>query len=226
MKMIMGMNIAIDGPAGAGKSTIAKRLAKDLGFIYIDTGAMYRAMGYYFAVNMGIDLDNAEEVAAACPKVEVTIAYENGEQQVYVNGENLSGVIRTERGGEMASKVSVYPVVRTKLVESQQKLAQNADVIMDGRDIGTVVLPNAQVKIFLTASSLTRAKRRYDELTAKGLACDLAEIEKDIIERDYRDMNRETSPLKQAEDAVLVDTSEMNIDEVVSAIREIYERKK
>lgn len=222
----MGMNIAIDGPAGAGKSTIAKRLAKDLGFIYIDTGAMYRAMGYYFAVNMGIDLDNAEEVAAACPKVEVTIAYENGEQQVYVNGENLSGVIRTERGGEMASKVSVYPVVRTKLVESQQKLAQNADVIMDGRDIGTVVLPNAQVKIFLTASSLTRAKRRYDELTAKGLACDLAEIEKDIIERDYRDMNRETSPLKQAEDAVLVDTSEMNIDEVVSAIREIYERKK
>lgn len=222
----MGMNIAIDGPAGAGKSTIAKRLAKDLGFIYIDTGAMYRAMGYYFAVNMGVDLDNAEEVAAACPKVEVTIAYENGEQQVYVNGENLSGVIRTERGGEMASKVSVYPVVRTKLVESQQKLAQNADVIMDGRDIGTVVLPNAQVKIFLTASSLTRAKRRYDELTAKGMECNLEEIEKDIIERDYRDMNRETSPLKQAEDAVLVDTSEMNIDEVVNAIREIYESRK
>ena len=219
----MGMNIAIDGPAGAGKSTIAKRLAKDLGFIYIDTGAMYRAMGYYFAVNMGIDLDNAEEVAAACSKVEVTIAYENGEQQVYVNGENLSGVIRTERGGEMASKVSVYPVVRTKLVESQQKLAQNADVIMDGRDIGTVVLPNAQVKIFLTASSLTRAKRRYDELTAKGLVCDLAEIEKDIIERDYRDMNRETSPLKQAEDAVLVDTSDLDIDGVVEVIRRIYE---
>lgn len=222
----MGMNIAIDGPAGAGKSTIAKRLAKDLGFIYIDTGAMYRAMGYYFAVNMGIDLDNAEEVAAACSKVEVTIAYENGEQQVYVNGENLSGVIRTERGGEMASKVSVYPVVRTKLVESQQKLAQNADVIMDGRDIGTVVLPNAQVKIFLTASSLTRAKRRYDELTAKGLVCDLAEIEKDIIERDYRDMNRETSPLKQAEDAVLVDTSDLDIDGVVKVIHEIYESKK
>lgn len=222
----MGMNIAIDGPAGAGKSTIAKRLAKDLGFIYIDTGAMYRAMGYYFAVNMGIDLDNAEEVAAACPKVEVTIAYENGEQQVYVNGENLSGVIRTERGGEMASKVSVYPVVRIKLVESQQKLAQNADVIMDGRDIGTVVLPNAQVKIFLTASSLTRAKRRYDELTAKGLVCDLAEIEKDIIERDYRDMNRETSPLKQAEDAVLVDTSDLDIDGVVKVIHEIYESKK
>ncbi len=221
----MGMNIAIDGPAGAGKSTIAKRLAKELGFIYIDTGAMYRAMGYYFAVNMGVDLDNAEEVAAACSQVEVTIAYENGEQQVYVNGENLSGVIRTERGGEMASKVSVYPVVRTKLVESQQKLAQNADVIMDGRDIGTVVLPNAQVKIFLTASSLTRAKRRYEELTEKGMECDLAEIEKDIIERDYRDMNRETSPLKQADDAVLVDTSELNIDEVVDEIRKIYEDK-
>ncbi len=221
----MGMNIAIDGPAGAGKSTIAKRLAKELGFIYIDTGAMYRAMGYYFAVNMGIDLDNANKVAEACPKVEVTIAYENGEQQVYVNGENLSSVIRTERGGEMASKVSVYPVVRTKLVESQQKLAQNADVIMDGRDIGTVVLPNAQVKIFLTASSFTRAKRRYDELTAKGIECDLAEIEKDIIERDYRDMNRETSPLKQAEDAVLVDTSDLDIDQVVEIIRGIYESK-
>jgi len=222
----MGMNIAIDGPAGAGKSTIAKRLAKELGFIYIDTGAMYRAMGYYMAENMGVDLDNAEEVAAACQKVEVTIAYENGEQQVYANGENLSGVIRTERGGEMASKVSVYPVVRTKLVESQQKLAQNADVIMDGRDIGTVVLPNAQVKIYLTASSLTRAKRRYDELTAKGMQCDLAEIEKDIIERDYRDMNRETSPLKQAEDAVLVDTSDLDIDGVVEVIRGIYESKK
>lgn len=222
----MGMNIAIDGPAGAGKSTIAKRLAKELGFIYIDTGAMYRAMGYYFAVNKGIDLDDAEAVALACPTVEVTIAYENGEQQVFVNGENLSGVIRTEQAGEMASKVSVYPVVRTKLVESQQKLAQNADVIMDGRDIGTVVLPNAQVKIFLTASSLTRAKRRYDELTAKGMTCDLAEIEKDIIERDYRDMNRETSPLKQAEDAILVDTSDLDIDGVVAVIRNIYESKK
>jgi len=222
----MGMNIAIDGPAGAGKSTIAKRLAKELGFIYIDTGAMYRAMGYYMAENMGVNLDNAEEVAAACQKVEVTIAYENGEQQVYANSENLSGVIRTERGGEMASKVSVYPVVRTKLVESQQKLAQNADVIMDGRDIGTVVLPNAQVKIYLTASSITRAKRRYDELTAKGMECDLAEIEKDIIERDYRDMNRETSPLKQAEDAVLVDTSDLDIEGVVEVIRGIYESKK
>ena len=222
----MSMNIAIDGPAGAGKSTIAKRLAKQLGFIYIDTGAMYRAMGYYFAVKEGIDIKSEADVAAACPEVEVTIAYENGEQQVYVNGENLSGVIRTEQAGTMASTISVYPVVRAKLVESQQKLAENADVIMDGRDIGTVVLPNAQVKIYLTASVSTRAKRRYDELKAKGMECCIEEIEKDIMDRDYRDMNRETSPLKQAEDAVLVDTSDMDIDGVVEAILKIYKSKK
>lgn len=222
----MSMNIAIDGPAGAGKSTIAKRLAKQLGFIYIDTGAMYRAMGYYFAVKKGIDIKSEAEVAAACPEVEVTIAYENGEQQVYVNGENLSGVIRTEQAGTMASTISVYPIVRAKLVESQQKLAENADVIMDGRDIGTVVLPNAQVKIYLTASVSTRAKRRYDELKVKGMECCIEEIEKDIMERDYRDMNRETSPLKQAEDAVLVDTSDLDIDGVVEAILKIYKSKK
>ena len=222
----MSMNIAIDGPAGAGKSTIAKRLAKQLGFIYIDTGAMYRAMGYYFAVKEGIDIKSEADVAAACPEVEVTIAYENGEQQVYVNGENLSGVIRTEQAGTMASTISVYPVVRAKLVESQQKLAENADVIMDGRDIGTVVLPNAQVEIDLTASGSTRAKRRYDELKAKGMECCIEEIEKDIMDRDYRDMNRETSPLKQAEDAVLVDTSDLDIDGVVEAILKIYKSKK
>ena len=222
----MSMNIAIDGPAGAGKSTIAKRLAKQLGFIYIDTGAMYRAMGYYFAVKEGIDIKSEADVAAACPEVEVTIAYENGEQQVYVNGENLSGVIRTEQAGTMASTISVYPVVRAKLVESQQKLAENADVIMDGRDIGTVVLPNAQVKIYLTASVSTRAKRRYDELKAKGMECCIEEIEKDIMDRAYRDMNRDTSPLKKAEDAVLVDTSDLDIDGVVEAILKIYKSKK
>lgn len=221
----MSMNIAIDGPAGAGKSTIAKKLARELGFIYVDTGAMYRAMAYYFLQN-GIASDDEAAIAKACPAVDVTIAYENGEQQVLLNGENVNGVIRTEQVGNMASATSVYPVVRKKLVELQQGLAAKADVIMDGRDIGTCVLPNAQVKIYLTASSKTRATRRYEELTAKGESCDLEEIEKDIIERDYRDMHRETSPLKQAEDAVLVDSSELTIDEVVTAIREIYQKKK
>ncbi|CBL12159.1 cytidylate kinase [Roseburia intestinalis XB6B4] len=215
------MNIAIDGPAGAGKSTIAKRLAKKLGFIYVDTGAMYRAMAYYF-LQHNIDAKDENAIAAACPDVDVTITYENGEQQVLLNGENVNGVIRNEEVGNMASSTSVYPVVRKKLVELQRQLAKSADVIMDGRDIGTCVLPDAQVKIYLTASSATRAKRRYDELTEKGVSCDLAEIEKDIIDRDYRDMHRETSPLRQAEDAVLVDSSEMNIDEVVDAIYQVY----
>ena len=217
----MSMNIAIDGPAGAGKSTIAKRLAKKLGFIYVDTGAMYRAMAYYF-LQHNIDAKDENAIAAACPDVDVTITYENGEQQVLLNGENVNGVIRNEEVGNRASSTSVYPVVRKKLVELQRQLAKSADVIMDGRDIGTCVLPDAQVKIYLTASSATRAKRRYDELTEKGVSCDLAEIEKDIIDRDYRDMHRETSPLRQAEDAVLVDSSEMNIDEVVDAIYQVY----
>ena len=217
----MSMNIAIDVPAGAGKSTIAKRLAKKLGFIYVDTGAMYRAMAYYF-LQHNIDAKDENAIAAACPDVDVTITYENGEQQVLLNGENVNGVIRNEEVGNMASSTSVYPVVRKKLVELQRQLAKSADVIMDGRDIGTCVLPDAQVKIYLTASSATRAKRRYDELTEKGVSCDLAEIEKDIIDRDYRDMHRETSPLRQAEDAVLVDSSEMNIDEVVDAIYQVY----
>lgn len=221
----MSMNIAIDGPAGAGKSTIAKLLAKKLGFIYVDTGAMYRAMAYFFLTN-GIAPGDEQAIAAACPKVDVTIAYENGEQQVILNGSNVNGVIRTEEVGNMASATSVYPVVRTKLVELQRQLAATADVIMDGRDIGTCVLPNAQVKIYLTASSATRAKRRYDELTAKGVQCDLAEIEKDIIDRDYRDMHRETSPLMQADDAVLVDSSQSTIEEVVETIYNVYEKRK
>ena len=221
----MSMNIAIDGPAGAGKSTIAKRLAKKLGFIYVDTGAMYRAMAYYF-LQHNIDAKDENAIAAACPDVDVTITYENGEQQVLLNGENVNGVIRNEEVGNMASSTSVYPVVRKKLVELQRQLAKSADVIMDGRDFGTCVLPDAQVKIYLTASSATRAKRRYDELTEKGVSCDLAEIEKDIIDRDYRDMHRETSPLRQAEDAVLVDSSEMNIDEVVDAIYQVYSEAK
>ena len=221
----MSMNIAIDGPAGAGKSTIAKRLAKKLGFVYVDTGAMYRAMAYYFLKN-GIRPEEKDKIAAACPSVHVTISYQGGEQQVILNEENVNGFIRTEEVGNMASATSVYPVVREKLVELQRQLAQKTDVIMDGRDIGTCVLPNAEVKIYLTASSQTRAKRRYDELTAKGVKCNLQEIEKDIIDRDYRDMHRETSPLQQALDAVLVDSSQMDIDEVVETIYNIYKKIK
>ena len=204
---------------------IAKRLAEKLGFIYVDTGAMYRAMAYYF-LQHDIDAKDEKAIAAACPDVTVTITYENGEQQVILNGENVNGVIRNEEVGNMASSTSVYPVVREKLVELQRQLAKSADVIMDGRDIGTCVLPDAQVKIYLTASSATRAKRHFDELTEKGVSCDLAEIEKDIIDRDYRDMHRDTSPLCQAKDAVLVDSSEMNIDEVVDAIYQVYSKVK
>ena len=192
----MRYNIAIDGPAGAGKSTIAKRLAKELGAIYVDTGAMYRAMAYYF-IQKGVDKDDIDTITKLCKDVEVSISYENGEQQVILNGENITGFIRQEAVGNMASATSVYPVVREKLVELQRQLAARENVVMDGRDIGTVVLPDANVKIFLTASSKVRAKRRFDELTAKGEKCDIDAIEKDIIERDHRDMTRETSPLKQ-----------------------------
>ena len=221
----MSFNIAIDGPAGAGKSTIAKQLAKELGFVYVDTGAMYRALAYYFISN-GIGAEDEQAIAEACPNINVSITYEDGVQIVWLNGENVSTVIRQEEVGKMASATSVYPVVRTKLVELQQELAKSTDVIMDGRDIGTVVLPNANVKIYMTASSAIRAKRRYDELTAKGIECDLNEIEKDIIERDYRDMNRETSPLKKADDAVELDTSDLDINGVVAAMKAIIEEKR
>ena len=219
----MSFNIAIDGPAGAGKSTIAKKLAKELGFVYVDTGAMYRAFAYYFITN-NIGAEDEEAIAEACPNVTISITYEDGVQNVWLNGENVSGVIRNEEVGKMASATSVYPVVRTKLVELQQELAKTTDVIMDGRDIGTVVLPNADVKIYMTASSAVRAKRRFDELVAKGVECDLDEIEKDIIERDYRDMNRETSPLKKADDAYELDTSDLDINGVVNAMKEIIEK--
>ena len=214
--------IAIDGPASSGKSTIAKSLSKRLGILYVDTGAMYRAMAYYFLQN-GIAPDDEQAIAAACPKVDVTIVYENGEQQVFLNGENVSGEIRKEEVGNMASKTSGYGQVRKKLVELQQQLAKKADVVMDGRDIGTVVLPDAQVKVYLTASVATRAKRRYDELSEKGQECNLEKIEADIEQRDYQDMHRENSPLRQAEDATLVDSSNMSIEEVVAAIKKLYE---
>ena len=219
----MSFNIAIDGPAGAGKSTIAKQLAKELGFVYVDTGAMYRAFAYYFLTN-NITSDDEAAISAACPNVTISLTYEDGIQNVWLNGENVSGVIRNEEVGKMASATSVYPVVRTKLVELQQELAKTTNVIMDGRDIGTVVLPNADVKIYMTASSAVRAKRRFNELVAKGVECDLDEIEKDIIERDYRDMNRETSPLKKADDAYELDTSDLDIDGVVNAMKKIIEK--
>ena len=220
----MKYNIAIDGPAGAGKSTIAKKLAADLGYIYVDTGAMYRAMAYYFIQNK-IAADNEKAVAEACADVDITIQYKDGEQQVLLNGENVNGVIRNEDVGNMASATSVYPVVRTKLVDLQRQLAQKENVIMDGRDIGTVVLPDANVKIYLTVGSRVRAERRYKELQAKGVHCDLDEIEKDIIDRDYRDMHRETSPLKQADDAVCLDSSNLDIDGVVSEMKKIIQSK-
>lgn len=220
----MSFNIAIDGPAGAGKSTIAKQLAKELSFIYVDTGAMYRSMALYFMRN-GIAKEDEAAISDACKTVEVSIAYENGEQQVLLNGENVCKEIRKEEVGKMASATSVYKEVRKKLVELQQKLAADKDVIMDGRDIGTCVLPNAQVKIYLTASVETRAERRYQELQEKGAACDLEVIKKDIADRDYQDMHREISPLKQAEDAILVDSSDMGIEEVVETIKNIYREK-
>ena len=213
----MSYSIAIDGPAGAGKSTIAKLIAKRKGFIYVDTGAMYRAMALYF-IEEGISADDHEKIAAAAKDVEVTISYENGEQVVWLNGRNVNGLIRTEEVGRMASKSSTDGAVRKKLVELQQELAKKESVVMDGRDIGTYVLPNADVKVYLTASSHVRAIRRYNELKAKGEECDLEVIEKDIIDRDYQDMHRELSPLMQADDAVLVYSSYMTIEEAADAI--------
>lgn len=210
-------SIAIDGPAGAGKSTIAKKIAKKLDFIYVDTGAMYRALALYFIRNK-ISSNDKEQIEKACDRVDVTIEYKDGEQQVLLNGENVSGLIRTEEVGNMASASSVYPVVRLKLVELQRSLASKANVVMDGREIGTFVLPEANLKIYLTASSEERARRRFLELKEKGIAADIGEIEKDIIERDSRDMNRKFAPLKQADDAIVLDSSNMTIDEVVETI--------
>lgn len=213
----MGYNVAIDGPAGAGKSTIAKLVAKEKGYIYVDTGAMYRALAVYF-IEKGIAAEETEKIIAAAQEAEVSIRYEDGVQQVYLNSKNITSKLRTEEVGNMASMTSPVPEVRERLLELQRSLAREQDVIMDGRDIGTNILPNADVKIYLTASVETRANRRYKELTEKGITCDYDEIAKDIQERDTRDMNRETAPLKQAEDAVLVDSSDMTIQEVVEAI--------
>lgn len=221
----MSYSIAIDGPAGAGKSTIAKLLAKELGYIYVDTGAMYRAMAVYFTQN-SINPEDENAINSVVDNIDINIEYKEGVQQIILNGENVTHLLRTEETGKMASKTSKYSAVRTKLVALQRELSKKTDVIMDGRDIGTVVLPDAFAKIYLTASADARATRRYDELKEKGENCDYEEIKADIISRDYEDMHREISPLKQADDAILVDTSEMNIEQVVDAIRNIINDKK
>ena len=218
----MAYSVAIDGPAGAGKSTIAKLISREMGYIYVDTGAMYRAMAVYFSKNK-VNPEDESAINEAVKNVDIKIEYQNGEQQVILNGENVTGLLRTEETGNMASKTSKYKEVRSKLVELQRELAKTTDVVMDGRDIGTTVLPDAFVEIYLTASSDARAKRRYDELVAKGEQCDLSAIKEDIEKRDYQDMHREISPLKQAEDAVLLDTSDMNIEQVVAAMRDIID---
>ena len=213
----MGYNIAIDGPAGAGKSTIAKLVAKEKGYIYVDTGAMYRGLAIHF-IKKGIKPEETEKIIEACKDAEVSIGYEDGAQQIYLNGENITSMLREEEVGNMASMSSAVPEVRAKLLDLQRNLAKEKDVVMDGRDIGTNVLPDADVKVYLTASVECRANRRYKELTEKGIECNFDEIAKDIMERDTRDMNREIAPLKQAKDAVFVDSSDMTIEEVVKAI--------
>lgn len=220
----MGRNIAIDGPAGAGKSTIAKKAAQKLGFIYVDTGAMYRAIALYF-LRQKTDLSDQDAINSACAKIDVRIRYEDNVQQVLLNGENVNGSIRREEVGNMASKTSAFPQVRAKLLDLQRKLAAEEDVIMDGRDIGTCVLPEAELKIYLTASVQTRAKRRFLELQEKGATAELSEVEKDIEKRDYQDMHRETAPLKQAEDAILIDSSDLTIDQVVEKIISCFQKK-
>lgn len=217
------MKIAIDGPAGAGKSSIAKLVAKKLSFVYVDTGAMFRTVAYYF-LSQGKDPSDAEMVTEECEKISISIEYKDGAQHIFLDGTDVSTEIRQEEVGRNASVVAKNQAVRNRLLALQRQMAEKQDVIMDGRDIGTVVLPDAQVKIYLTASASVRAERRYKELVEKGETCNLKKIEEDIIARDEQDMNREIAPLKQAEDAVLVDSSYMTIEEVVDKIIEIVEK--
>lgn len=217
------MKIAIDGPAGAGKSSIAKLVAKKLSFVYVDTGAMFRTVAYYF-LSQGKDPSDAEMVTEECEKISISIEYKDGAQHIFLDGTDVSTEIRQEEVGKNASVVAKNQAVRNRLLALQRQMAEKQDVIMDGRDIGTVVLPDAQVKIYLTASASVRAERRYKELVEKGETCNLKKIEEDIIARDEQDMNREIAPLKQAEDAVLVDSSYMTIEEVVDKIIKIVEK--
>lgn len=219
----MGFNIAIDGPAGAGKSTIAKRVSRELDFIYVDTGAMYRAIAVYMIENK-VDITDAAALQEACRDISVTIRYEEGEQQVYLNGRNVTGLLRSPEVSRTASVTSADPHVRQTLLKLQRELAADADVLMDGRDIGTQVLPDAGLKIYLTASVETRARRRYLELVEKGEDCSLEQIEEEIRERDRRDMTREIAPLRKADDAILVDSSHMTIEEVTEQIRKYYRK--
>ena len=214
------INIAIDGPAGAGKSTIAKKIAKELDIIYVDTGAMYRAFGLY-CIRNNISSDQNDIINNILDDIDISICYIDGEQQVILNDENVNQFIRDEEVGKMASEVSVNKNVRLKLVELQRNLATKKSIVMDGRDIGTYVLPNATNKIYLNASVETRAKRRHKELLEKGISRDLESIKDEIGKRDYRDMNREFAPLKKADDAIEVDTSNISIDEVVNKILEM-----
>ncbi|MGX8686457.1 MAG: (d)CMP kinase [bacterium] len=220
----MGKNIAIDGPAGAGKSTIARKVAAALSYIYVDTGAMYRAMAL-FLIRKGISPDDSAAISACCGEADISIEFIDGEQAVLLNGENVNAFLRTEEVGNMASKSSVNPDVREKMSALQKKIGREKDVVMDGRDIGTVVLPDAPCKIYLTASVEVRALRRYKELQDRGVEADLSVIAAEIAERDHRDMTREHAPLKQAEDAVLVDSSSMTIDQVADRILAVYHEK-
>ncbi len=213
------LNIAIDGPAGAGKSSIAVMAAKELGSVYVDTGAMYRAMALHM-LRLGVSPEDTGALERACVSADISIRYEGGEQRVLLGGEDVTGLLRDEKVGNMASSVSACPKVREKLVELQQKLAASTPVVMDGRDIGTVVLPDAELKIYLTADPRVRAERRARQLYDGELPGEeaLQEIEKDIRERDLRDMTRETSPLRKADDAVVVDSSSMTTEEVLAEI--------
>lgn len=218
-------SIAIDGPAGAGKSTVARAVAKELTFIYVDTGAMYRAIGLYLSEYFS-DTSNVEQIAKKVLNAEISITYENGEQQVLLFGKNVNDQIRTEKAGNLASLFSTIPAVRTKLVQLQQQLAKKESVVMDGRDIGTKVLPNADLKIYLTATTKERAKRRFTELCDKGVSITLDEIEQDIIKRDQLDMNRTESPLCQAADAIYLDCSKLDACEVTKQIIEWFQERK
>lgn len=215
------INIAIDGPAGAGKSTIAKMVSAEMGYIYVDTGAMYRAVALYLTENNIPD----EEAEKHMEEVEVSLKFVDGAQRVYLGDRDVSDLIRTPEISMAASRTSAIPAVRARLFDLQQKLARENNIIMDGRDIGTVVLPNADVKIFLTASAEERANRRFKELAEKPDCPTYEEILKDIIQRDYNDMNRETAPLKQAEDAVLVDTTELTLEQAAARIAEIIKER-